>query len=395
MASRRSLAIALLGLGVVAAACSSGSGGSGSITDPKEPPPGSDSGPCDPNLVIQTDWFPEVEQGGIYQLVGPGGSIDKAALTYSGPLRNRYRGAHGVQTVEIRAGGDAVEQPPSEVLYRDESVDFASVSSDDAIFTVGQGDQPVTGVMTNLDISPQMLMWSPARYSITEFTDLADTRAPVLHFAGLAYPDYLISEGYITEEQADPSYTGDPSRWLESNGDVIQQGFATNEVFTYTNVLEGWRHPVDFFLIHWMGYENYSSVLSVRSDRLEQAQHRECLGLLVPTMQQAWVDFLTDPEPVSRSVIEILDTYDTFFKVTKPLNDRAIEMFSEFQLATNGTDATFGNFDVSRMNRLFEIVTDVYVGRGTPLASDARAADAYTNDFIDPSVGLPPGEQDR
>jgi hypothetical protein len=160
-------------------------------------------------------------------------------------------------------------------------------------------------------------------------------------------------------------------------------------VFTYTNVLDGWRRPVDFFLIHWMGYENYSSVLSVRSDRLQDAQQRECLELIVPAMQQAWVDFLVDPEPVSASVIEILDIYDTFFKVSKPLNDRAIEMFSQFELASNGTDAAFGNFDVSRMNRLFDIVTDVYTERGTPLASDTRAAESYTNDFIDPSISLP------
>ena len=50
---------------------------------------------------------------------------------------------------------------------------------------------------------------------------------------------------------------------MESNGNVIQQGFATNEVYTYENDLTGWKKQVDFFLIHWFGYENYPAMLSL------------------------------------------------------------------------------------------------------------------------------------
>lgn len=390
MRFRRFLFAVPLACSLVAAACS-GSSDDGGIVDPKTPPPGSDSGPCPSRIVFQADWYPEVEHGGTYQLIGPGGTIDKDTKTYAGPLRNRYKGSHGVQTVEIRAGGDAIgNKSVIDAMHDDPSIVFGFVSTDD-IIAAGGTDKSLIAVTSALDISPQMLMWSPARYTVTDFTDLAKTRAPVLHFPGLTYIDYLIGQGYVSSDQVDATYNGSPERWLASNGDVIQQGYATNEVYTYTEALAEWRHPVDFFLIHWMGYENYPSAVAVRSSAVQDPQLRDCLAAFVPTMQQAWVDFLGDPEPVSSELIKINDTYDTFFKLSVGLNARALEMFSEFSLATNGKDNTYGNFDVSRMNRLFDIVKDVFAKRGTPLPEGLRPADAYTNDFTNPAIGLAAG----
>jgi hypothetical protein len=335
--------------------------------------------------VIQTDWFPEVEHGGTYQLIGPGGTADKATFTYRGPLQPQYRGAHGVQTVEIRAGGAAIDnRTVSDVLFSDDTVFAGYVNTDDAIAGNAKG-QPVIGVMASLDVSPQMLMWSPARFTVTKPTDLAKTRAKVLYFPGSTYIDYLVSKGYVTTDQLDDSYGGDPTRWLESSGDIIQQGFATNEVFTYENLVQGWRKPVDFFLIHWMGYENYPAALSVPKARLDAA--RPCLEQLVPVMQRAWVDYLGKPGPVNDALVRIDDTYDTFFKISKDLNARAMQMFSQFKLATNGSDDVLGNFDVGRVDRMVKIVSDVLAGRGTTLPP-LDAADVATNEFIDPSIGL-------
>lgn len=392
MRIRRALTVVPLALGLCGvAACSGGDdreGGAATEIGPEgTAPPGSDSGPCPQNLIIQTDWFPEIEHGGTYQLIGAGGTIDKDGLTYAGPLRNRYKGAHGVQTVEIRAGGAAVDnQSVTSLMYGagDELV-LGFVNTDDAI-AASAADEPVVGVLGSLEISPQMLMWSPARFAITDFTDLGASRAPVLHFPGMAYIDYLVSEGYITADQPDATYGGDPQRWLDSGGDVIQQGFATNEVFTYTNLLEGWKRPVDFFLIHWMGYENYPAMLSIRADQLEAQS--DCLRELVPSLQKAWVDFLAAPGPVSDQLVVISDTFDTFFKISPELNERAVEMFTQFELATNGADDVYGNFDPSRVGRLFEILRNVYAKRGTPLPESLKPGDVFTNDFVDPDIGI-------
>ena len=38
---------------------------------------------CPAKLSIQTDWFPELEHGGTYQLIGPSGTADKNSVSYS------------------------------------------------------------------------------------------------------------------------------------------------------------------------------------------------------------------------------------------------------------------------------------------------------------------------
>lgn len=386
---RRLVVGTLLAAALVAAGCRGGDGDGAQAASDGTAPAGSEQGPCQPDLVVQTDWFPEVEHGGTYQLIGPGGAIDAERFAYAGPLRNRYKGAHGVQTVEIRAGGAAVDnRSVVDLMYADDSIDLGFVNTDDAIAAAAAGT-PVVGVAGTLDISPQMLMWSPARYQVTDFDDLAATRAPVLHFPGLTYTDYLVSRGYVTADQLDGSYSGDPSRWLDSNGDLIQQGFATNEVYTYTEVLEGWKRPVDFFLVHWMGYENYPAMVVVRADRLAaEPGLRECLAALVPTLQQAWVDFLGEPQAMADELVAINDAYDTFFTITPGLNTRALEMFSQFELATNGGDDTYGNFDPARLERFFGIVGAVYAQRGTALPEGLGPDDVATNEFIDPAIGL-------
>ena len=81
-----------------------------------------------------------------------------------------------------RFGGAAIDnQSVTERMMADDSIYLGFVNTDDAIAGRADGED-VTGVASTLDLSPQMLMWSPSRYSITRFEDLAKTRAQVLHF---------------------------------------------------------------------------------------------------------------------------------------------------------------------------------------------------------------------
>ena len=56
---------------------------------------------CPSELVIQTDWFPELEHGGTYQLIGPDGTADKDTVSYSGPVQAQYA-VGGLETVTIK-----------------------------------------------------------------------------------------------------------------------------------------------------------------------------------------------------------------------------------------------------------------------------------------------------
>jgi len=89
--------------GLILAAC-----GDSDASSDTSAPAGSDDAVCPSNLVIQTDWWPEIEHGGTYQLIGAAGTSDPKLFTYSGPIAEKYK-VGGIETVEVRAGGDAIE----------------------------------------------------------------------------------------------------------------------------------------------------------------------------------------------------------------------------------------------------------------------------------------------
>ena len=58
------------------------------------------------------------------------------------------------------------------------------------------------------------------------------------------------------------------------------------------------------------------------------------------------------------------------------------------QFISNGADQTLGNFEVGRIQRLIDIVTPILVGQRKPPRPGLRPQDLYTNEFIDPNIGI-------
>jgi hypothetical protein len=349
----------------------------------------SGDGVCPANLVIQTNWWPEAEHGGTYQLIGPGGEADAELFTYSGPVADAYA-VGGIETVEVRAGGDAIEfQPVATVMRTDPDVYLGYGNTDDAI--AASGTVRVTGVATTLEINPQMLMWDGEQTEIdpADPTSFRESGARVLHFPGLTYIDWMIAKGYIDESQSDPNYGGSPDQWIANGGDFVQQGFATHEVFKYENVIE-WKDgapaPVDYVLIDDLGWRPYPAMYTILSDRLEEES--ACLELLVPKLQQAWVDYLADPQPINDALLDITGTYNNYWTLSPELNAAAVELFSSTGIGGNGGDSTYGNFDDARIEELFTELGPIMESKGLELPEGYTAASAYTNQFIDESIGV-------
>lgn len=344
---------------------------------------------CPTNLVIQTDWWPEAEHGGTYQLIGPGGAANQSLFTYSGPIADAYK-VGGIETVEIRAGGDAIEfQPVQTVMATDSNIYLGYVNTDDAI--ASSGTVAVTGVATTLEINPQMLMWDPEQTEIdpAEPTTFKDSGARVLHFPGVTYVDWMIAKGYLDEGQSDPNYGGSPDQWIADAGNYIQQGFATNEVFKYNEVIEwkdGAAAPVEYVLIDELGWRTYPAMYTILTDRLEE--ERACLEVLVPTLQQAWVDYFAEPQPVNDALLEITGTYNNYWTLTPELNAAAVELFASSGIGGNGGDSTYGNFDDARIEQLFTELTPILEAKALDLPAGYTASNAYTNEFIDESIGV-------
>lgn len=338
------------------------------------------TGVCPDPLVIQTDWFPEPDHGYTYQAIGTEGEIDPTTGTYSGPLANT-----GI-TLEIRAGGPFINfSPPAQQIYADPSIFAGYADTGDVIRNAG-GDQPLVSIYASYDKGPQILMWDPEVYpDMTTIDDVKASGATVLYFEGAAYMDYLLETGQLDAGQVDGSYDGSPGRFVAEEG-LVQQGFATNEVYKYEYDIAEWLKPVNFLLIHDTGFDIYQSALSVKPETI--TENAECLAGLVPIFQQAQVDYVTDPGPMNEKFLEIVTALDTFWTLTPGGNADAVQRMLDLELVSDAGNSTIGDFDCARVDGLIEKLLPVFEAKGITVPADTSCDSVVTNEFIDTSISL-------
>jgi hypothetical protein len=286
-------------------------------------------GSCPDTVVIQTDWFPESEYGFLYQMLGPGYTIDKAKKRLSGPLV-----ASGQDTgvrVEIRTGGPAIGfQQVSAQMYADKSITLGQVSTDEAI--QNSAKQPTLAVLSPLEISPIMIMWNKDKHP--DFNTIAD----------------------------------------------IGQTDTKNE-------LRGKKYPnVELQLINDTGYPMYGQALTIRP--ADKDKLAPCLEKLVPIIQQSTVDFITDPKATNELVIKAVTEFKDFWQYSPGMADYAVKTLKDLGLIGNGPNKTIGDMQAERVKRMVDILTPIFAAQRKPVKSELRAEDLFTNDYINPNIGL-------
>jgi hypothetical protein len=214
-----------------------------------------------------------------------------------------------------------------------------------------------------------MIMWDPEQNDVQSPEDIAASGAKVLHFPGVAYIDYMIGQGYMTADQSNPSYDGSDAAWVADSGNFFQQGFATNEVYKYENEIQ-WKDgapaPVEYYTVADLGFDNYPATITMMRDRAQELD--ECLKLLVPVMQQAWVDFLNDPKPITDAMIGINEAYDGFWFLSESLNEAGMELVESGEFAVNSPDGTYCSLDEAKIQALYDILAPIYEEQGTEIA---------------------------
>lgn len=335
---------------------------------------------CPNPIVIQTDWFPEAEHGGSYELIGDDYTVDIENQTVTGSMVSG-----GVDTgvdVQIRTGGPAIGfQPVSTQMYTDTEITFGFVSTDEtAAFA---DDAPTVAVLAPLEKNPQIIMWDPDTYPDVEtIADLGEQGVTVNVFAGGTFPEVFVSLGILSADQVDPSYDGSPSAFIAADGALAQQGFASAEPYNYENVFEEWMKPVAYELIHDAGFQVYSQAIAIRADELETLS--PCLEQVVPIMQQAAVDYANDPARVNAMVIDAVTQFDDFWVYDEGVANYSVETQVELGLVGNGPDSTLGNMEPERVQSVIDQMTDA----GMDVMEGLTAEDISTNEFIDESIGL-------
>jgi hypothetical protein len=249
----------------------------------------------------------------------------------------------------------------------------------------------VLQVVTPLEKNPQMIMWDPEQYPdvVAEFPGFQIPAEASLYvsYKDKTYTPFIVEQGYVTEDQLIDGYFGGFDKWVVDQGANFQQGFSSNEVWTYENDSEIWGKPIEYVLIDDMGYRTYAQALSINKEREEELA--PCLEAFVPIVQQAAVDYAANPTEVEEAITAFNEQGygEDFWTTPKELNVAGLEIMLEQGLVGNGPDGVAANFDLDRVNELIEVMGPTLDGESN--MPDATAEDVVTNAYIDDSIGFP------
>lgn len=379
--------------GTLLAACGSGASGGNAVTPAPQvtvastPPSGtaapstaanaSLSGICPDPLVIQSSWFPEVQHFSEYTLIGPNGKIDAKKGSYSGEVA-------GI-TVEVRAGGPFVGyQPPTALMYQHSDIFIATSRTDDQYLSSGK--TPTVAVLAPLQYTPLGLLWDPRHYNFTTPADVAGSGAKVLAALKNASADFLTAKGYVKESQWSFGWDGSPGRLVASDGKVALFDYADQDTYNFEHQIDQWGKPLDFKLIKDMGYNTYDSILVVKPETIQS--HADCLKALIPMIQQADVDYLKNPGPINEAMTKFSDAIHGPTKLTEGLNNWVQKFDEEHGVISNGTDGTFGSFDVDRVTQFMSDLQPILQMENIKPKPGLTAPDLVTNEFLDPKIHM-------
>ena len=338
---------------------------------------------CPSTVVVQTDWFPETEYAVYYHLLGPHPKVDVKNNIVNAPLVAEGKDT-GVR-LEIRSGGPATGfKLVSEQMYNDKNITLGQVNTDEAIRFAAQ--QPTLAVAAPMEISPFMIMWDPQTYpQFNIIADIGQTEAKIRYFKGDTYMEYLVGSGIVRRSQLDDSYDGSPSKFYAAGGKIAQAGFATSEPYLYQHD-PSWGRKLNFALVNDTGYPFYPQALSIRA--ADKQKLAPCLRKLVPIVQRAQIDFVNNPKATNDLIIKLVGQYNSELWSYDPgIAGYALQQMRA-QFISNGSDQTLGNFEVGRIQRLIDIVTPILAGQRATTKEGLEPQDLYTNEFIDPSIGI-------
>ena len=334
---------------------------------------------CDSTVAVQTDWFPQAEHGGLYELLGGEYTVDAVAGTTTGPLT--FRGAATGVNLQIRAGGPFLNSPVVTEMFLDDSITLGYVGTDVAISRYAE--TPTLAVFNALAVNPQVILWNNALHpTAATISDIAKEVEAVSVYSFGPYVQYLVNAGIIDAKKVDANYKGDVAL---ATRDIAHQGFATSEPYRY-RTLESGAINTAYQLVHDAGWTSYPQNLAINKLRLEEL--RPCLTALVPIMQQAQIDFVGDPERTIATIVDVVTQLNTTWSQTPELARYAVDTMNQLGIIGNGTTTTFGDFESPRIDNFIALATPILREQGLTIP-DVQASDLATNEFLDSAITQP------
>ena len=334
---------------------------------------------CPSPVVVQTDWFPQAEHGGIYELLGSDYLVNVDAGTTTGSLV--FRGADTGVDLEIRAGGPFIESPVVTEMFLDGSILFGYVGNDVAISRYAE--TPTLAVFNGLNLNPQVILWNKSKHpNALTIADIATQVPAISVFGDRPFMRYFVEKGLVPADKVDGNYKGS---LMLATDDIAHQGFATSEPFRYAT-LESGAIDTGYQLIHEAGWTSYPQNLAINKLRLEAL--RPCLQKIVPMMQQAQIDFIAAPQRTVDTILDVVRQLDTYWTQSPELAAYAVETMRSLGIIANGDTPTFGDFESPRIDDFVAIAVPILRDQGLEIP-DISARDIATNEFLNPAISLP------
>jgi hypothetical protein len=347
------------------------------------------SGVCPSTVVVQTSWLPDaVLTGALYYLLAPNPDIDARRKRVTAPLMTRGRNT-GVK-LELRAGGPAIGYTQTSAqMYLDTSITLGLPHVDEQIQLSAR--QPTLAVLALVEKDPQMILWAPDKHpEFRTIRDIGRTDTKVLYFDGDTYMEYLIGSRILKRSQVDGSYDGSPSRFVATQGEVAQSGYATVDPYVLEKEVKEWGQPVKFQLVYDTGYPNYGEILAIRAR--DKNKLAPCLRKLVPIVQQAQADVIDKPDQTIDLTVQLNEAYQSGIPYTRDSAVFAVRQARALGLVGNGDDGTIGNMQSARVQRMIEITEPIFAAQKKPIKDDLTPSEVVTNEFINPKMGLRSGQ---
>jgi hypothetical protein len=346
---------------------------------------------CPNPVVIQTDWNPEAEYGATYNLIGDGYKVDTKRGLTRGPLV--VDGKHTGIDVEVRLGGPQVKfTPVAELMHKDKGITLGYMNTDQVAGF--HAKWPTISVVAPMELSPFGFFWDQGENPAwNTMVDIGATTAPILYATQVQVQmEFLVGSGIIKRSQIKKTYTGDPSQFIQAQGKIVSQGFATAEPWLYENVFR-YPRPIGFALLADSGYDAYSQTLAIRTG--DKDQLAPCLRRLVPLVQRSIAQYATQPERTNQLIVDLVQRYNNGWSYPAPLADFSIQQQRQLGITDNGKDGrTVGEFDMARVDKILGILQPIYAGvLNQDLPADLGPEDLATNEFIDSAIAIPAGGQ--
>jgi len=334
---------------------------------------------CPATVVVQTDWYPQAEHGGIYELLGDDYLVDATRGTTTGTLA--VDGESTGISLEIRAGGPFIESPVVTEMFLDDTITFGYVGTDVALSRFAEA--PTLAVFNAISINPQVILWNADLHpDVTTIAQIAQRVPAVSVFGDRPYMRYLVAQGVVPADKVDGNYKGG---LLLATDDIAHQGFATSEPYRYSTLESG---PVQtaFQLVHEAGWTSYPQNLAINKLRLDEL--RPCLLALVPLLQQAQIDFVLAPDRTITTILDVVTQLNTSWSQSVELANYAVDALVSLGLISNGDTRTFGDFESPRIDDFITLATPILREQGLNIPA-VSASDVSTNEFLDPTITLP------